>query len=185
MRNALLSLALLTMIVGCTTVDVVRKDLSPTKLLVLRYTPQSDHDREAQRRDIINQKALDFCGGEFHIIREYEALEETGGYSGVGIGTGFGFHHGFGTAVSVGTTTPHSQMYRFVEVECGPAPVASPTPAVSPSPQASPGATPKAKGPKATPPRKLPLKSPTATPQSTPVASPLAAPQATPQASPQ
>lgn len=169
MRNSLLNLTLLALsvgvVAGCTTVDVVRREITPTKQLVVRYVPQSNPDKEAKRRDLVNQKAREFCGGEFHITREYEALEETGGSTGVGIGTGFGYNRGFGTVFSVGTAARNTQMYRFVDIACGLAPqaaaidpTASPAPDANGQSQPTPNGSPKANATKATPPKTLPPK---------------------------
>lgn len=98
---------------GCSTVDFVRKDLSPHKQGVLRYTPTSSTDREAKLKDQVGKKAGEFCAGPFEITKEYQAREDTG--SGAGVGTGFGFGGG---GLLIGTSTRNTALYNFVEFKC-------------------------------------------------------------------
>lgn len=113
------SLAFLTilMLTGCTSVDFVRKDLTPTKQAVLRYPPQSDADGEAKHRAELTKKANEFCGGEFKIVKEYEALENNND-SGVRTGIGTGFGMGGGAIFIGGSSGGSERMYHFVEIAC-------------------------------------------------------------------
>ncbi|HEX4923723.1 MAG TPA: hypothetical protein VFV50_06540 [Bdellovibrionales bacterium] len=113
---------------ACTTVEFVRRDLVPTKHAILRYAPQSSPESEAKYRTKLDEKANEFCGGPFHITKEYEAREESP--HSTAIGTGFGF--GRRTGILVGGTTRGTTMYHFVEISCG-APAAA-TPAPTPAP---------------------------------------------------
>lgn len=103
---------------ACTTVEFVRKDLTPRKQAVLRYPPQTDAKREGEYREKLNRQAAEFCAGPFKIEREYEALESEDRSSGVrtGIGTGFGVGGG---AIFVGGSNRSPTMYHFVELSCG------------------------------------------------------------------
>ena len=62
----------------------------------------------------INEKAREFCDGEFTVTKEYEALEQS--RSSAGIGTGFGF--GGGSSILIGGAGPSQTMYQFVEFKC-------------------------------------------------------------------
>ena len=109
------SLAVLCLnIVGCTTVEFVRKDITPRKQAVLKYAPASSPEREAKYRIEVNKQAANFCGGEFDITKEFQAREETG--SSAGIGTGFGI--GSSSSIFVGGSDRSTAMYNFVEVAC-------------------------------------------------------------------
>jgi len=99
---------------GCTTVEFVRKDLTPHKQGILRHSPPSSGSREAEYRDLVNEKARQFCGGDFTIVREYQALDES--RSTAGVGTGFGF--GNRSSIIVGGAGPKQTMYHFVEFIC-------------------------------------------------------------------
>jgi hypothetical protein len=99
---------------GCTTVEFVRKDLTPQKQGILRYTPPSNANREAEYKNEVNKKAQEFCGGDFNITREYQAMEES--RSSVGVGTGFGI--GRQSSVLIGGAGPRESMYNFVEFVC-------------------------------------------------------------------
>lgn len=101
------------LICGCTTVEFVRKDISPSKRAILRYLPPSNSNREAKYQEEVRKKATDFCGGDFSITKEYQAREETG--SSTGIGTGFGVGMG---GIMVGGSNQNTAMYNFVEIEC-------------------------------------------------------------------
>lgn len=113
-------LASITMLVltGCTTVEFVRKDLTPAKLAVLRYPPQSNAADEEKYRTQLSQKSKEFCGGDFKIVKEYEALEKSGD-SGMrtGIGTGFGVGGGGGIFIG-GSSGSSERTYHFVEIAC-------------------------------------------------------------------
>ncbi len=101
-------------ICGCTTVEFVRKDLTPQKQGILRYSPPSNASREAEYKTEVAKKAQDFCGGDFQITREYQAMEES--RSSVGIGTGFGI--GRQSSVLLGGSGPRESMSNFVEFVC-------------------------------------------------------------------
>ena len=118
MRRGTILLIAMFFVSGCTTVEFVRKDLTPKKSAVLRYAPQSDPGREAEFRAKMNQKANDFCGGKFEITREFEARDETGTSTGIGTGIGVGSGRGFGTGVIIGGSAPNTAMYHFVEIAC-------------------------------------------------------------------
>lgn len=110
---------LLVLFTGCaTTVEFVRKDLTPEKRATLRYPAGSS--KEQQYRDKLTEQARGFCGGEFKITREYEAREETGGSTGVGtgIGAGLGRHSGIGVGLSLGTANRNTAMYHFTDISC-------------------------------------------------------------------
>jgi len=106
---------LLLLTASCTTVEFVRKDLSPQRRAILRYAPQSNSEHEAKYRTKLNQQATDFCGGNFQIIKEYEALQETNNPPSIGFGTGFGYG---GSGIIVGGSAPSSRTYHFVEINC-------------------------------------------------------------------
>lgn len=111
-RSLLFTLFLL--ICGCTTVDFVRKDLTPTKQAVVRYSLSSSPSREAEYRTKLNRLATDFCGGEYQITKEYQAREETG--SSAGVSTGFAI--GRRSSIFVGGSGRATAMYNFVEFVC-------------------------------------------------------------------
>ncbi|MGZ3690733.1 MAG: hypothetical protein ACXVAX_04480 [Pseudobdellovibrio sp.] len=104
---------ILFILCGCTTVEFVRKDFTPTKQAVLRYAPPSDSKDEAKYREEINKKAGEFCGGGFQITKEYQARDASD--SSVGVGTGFGTRS---SSLFLGSTTPNTSMYNFVEIIC-------------------------------------------------------------------
>lgn len=106
--------ALAFAVFGCTTVEFVRKDTSPQKQGVLRYSPTSNTKKEAEYKGKVNEKAQEFCGGPFTITREYQAREESS--SSVGVGTGFGI--GGRSSVLIGGSGPRHSMYNFVEFVC-------------------------------------------------------------------
>lgn len=98
---------------ACSTVEFVRKDLTPHRQGVVRYLPTDSADREAKYRADLNKKATDFCGGPYKVTREYQALEESG--SSAGVGTGFGVGAG---AIFVGGADRGTTMYNYVEFTC-------------------------------------------------------------------
>lgn len=102
------------LISGCTTVEFVRKDLSPSKQAVVRYSLPSNPSREAKYRAELEKQATNFCDGPFQITKEYEAREETG--SSAGVGTGFGI--GRSSSIFIGGSDRATAMYRFVEFVC-------------------------------------------------------------------
>ena len=105
---------ILLFLAGCTTVEFVRKDLKPQKQGVLRHTPPSSPEKEVKYRDEVKKQAGNFCGGEFNITKEYQALGES--RSSAGIGTGFGF--GSGSGIFVGGSDRPEVMYNYVEFVC-------------------------------------------------------------------
>lgn len=98
---------------ACSTVEFVRKDTAPTRQGVVRYFPTDDAEREAKYRADLDKKATEFCGGQYKVTREYQALEE--GHTSTGISTGFGVGAG---AVFVGGSNRGSTMYNYVEFSC-------------------------------------------------------------------
>lgn len=113
MKNIILT-TLLTLISSCTTVEFVRKDLTPEKKGVLRYAPPSDTKQELKYKAEVNKKATEFCGTDYKITREYQALDESD--SSVGVGTGFGF--GASNTMIIGGSRPTRSMANFVEFSC-------------------------------------------------------------------
>ncbi len=112
MRNfILLTLLFLS---ACTTVEFVRKDTLPVKKAVLRHSVPSDEKKSGEYRAKINSESRAFCGGDFVISKEYQALQETGGSA--GIGTGFGV--GGSTSVFFGSVDRRTDLFNFVEIEC-------------------------------------------------------------------
>ena len=98
---------------GCTTVEFVRKDITPKKQAVVRYLPTSNANKEAKYREEVKKQANGFCGGEFDITKEYQARQDTGTSTGVGTGLGFGMG-----GLMVGSTSANTAMYNFVEFSC-------------------------------------------------------------------
>lgn len=113
MKTKLLFLSLVLLISGCTTVEFVRKETSPTKQATLRYFPPSDAESSAKYRAELNKQATDFCGGDFIITREYMAREDNG--NSAGLGTGFGMGAG---SIFLSGSNRSSTMYNFVEISC-------------------------------------------------------------------
>ena len=109
----LLFISLALFLAGCTTVEFVRKDLTPKKQAVLRYDPPSSAKSEEKYRTKLNEQASGFCGGKFTIVKEYEALQESGRSTGVGTGIGLGFG-----GILIGGSSRDQQMYHFVEIAC-------------------------------------------------------------------
>lgn len=109
---------LAVLLTGCTSVEFVRRDLTPVRQAVLRYPPQSDADGEAKHRAELTKKAVEFCGKDFKIVKEYEALEKNDD-SGMRTGIGTGFGMGAGGAIFIGGSSGSSErMYHFVEISC-------------------------------------------------------------------
>jgi hypothetical protein len=117
-------LSLLLFFSGCISVEFVRKDLTPEKKAVLRYSPPSGEKEQAEYRDEVNKKAMEFCGGNFQVTKEYQARDVND--SSVGVGTGFGI--GGNSSVFFGGSRPNTSMYNFVEVSCGAGPMPAPAP---------------------------------------------------------
>lgn len=109
--SALIILLLLT---GCTTVEFVRKDLTPKKQAVVRYSPTSSDSKEAKYKDEVKRQALLFCGTDYEITKEYQARDEAN--SSAGIGTGFGI--GGGSSLFISGANRSTVMYNFVEFSC-------------------------------------------------------------------
>jgi len=110
-----LLLIFLIALTSCTTVEFVRRDITPVKGAILRYPPQSDPARQAKFRAEAEEKARGYCGGDFQISKEYEAMEERPGSSSVGVGTGFGYGR---TGILIGGSSRSQTMYHFVEIVC-------------------------------------------------------------------
>lgn len=100
-------------IAGCTTVDFVRKDISPQKQGILRHSPPSDAAKAEKYRAEVDKKATEFCGGKYHVTREYQAEDISNTSTGVGTGFGYG-----GAGILIGTSTPSRSLYNFVEFVC-------------------------------------------------------------------
>ena len=114
MKKSLCTLVLL--LASCTTVEFVRKDLTPEKKAVLRYSPPSSEKRAADDRAELDKQARKFCGSDFKITKEYEAREQSGS---TGIGTGVTTGVGFGVGgVMIGNSVPTTEMYHFVDITC-------------------------------------------------------------------
>jgi hypothetical protein len=107
-------IALILVFSGCTTVEFVRKDLTPKKQAVLRYSPPSSEKSEAKYRAKLNEQATSFCGGPYTVLKEYEALQDSGRSTGVGTGVGLGFG-----GILIGGSSQQQEMYHFVEIACG------------------------------------------------------------------
>lgn len=113
MKKYFYIILILFFISGCTSVEFVRKETSPQKKGLIRHSPTSDSEKTAKYRVKVNQAAKDFCGGEFNITKEYQALEESG--SGVGTGVGFG---GSGSSIFFGGSNRGTTMYNYIEFNC-------------------------------------------------------------------
>lgn len=100
---------------SCTTVEFVRKDMTPRKQAIVRFSPTSSESKAAKYKDEVRRQALDFCGSDFEITKEYQARDETN--SSAGIGTGFGLGGG-GSTVFIGGGSRNTAMYNFVEFNC-------------------------------------------------------------------
>ena len=79
----------------------------------MRYLPPSSDAREAEAREQITKQATAFCGGEFNITKEYQALSPRS--SSVGIGTGFSTG---GSSIIFSSANRSETMYNFVELVC-------------------------------------------------------------------
>lgn len=114
MKISAFILLLLFLISGCISVEFVRKDILPEKKAVLRHSPPSSSEREAEYREEVKKQATEFCSGEFQITKEYQARDISD--TSVGIGTGFGI--GSHSSIMIGGSRPTTTMYNFVEVTC-------------------------------------------------------------------
>jgi hypothetical protein len=97
---------------GCTTVEFVSKEVTPTRQATLRHLTPSSNTSYVDYRDKVNKKASEFCEGDFEITNEYQALEESNSStraSSIGLGSGTIFAGG----AHRGPTT-----YNMVEVAC-------------------------------------------------------------------
>lgn len=108
-----LLLTFVVMIGGCTTVEFVRRDTSPEKKGILRYSPTSSASKESKYRDKVSKEARGFCGGEYEITKEYQAREDTGTSTGVGTGMSVGMG-----GLMVGAAHRNDELYNFVEFRC-------------------------------------------------------------------
>ena len=106
-------MTLSAVLTGCTTVEFVRKDTSPTKQGILRHSPPSNAKQEKKYRAEVDKNATEFCGGKYKITKEYQAKDIDN--TTTGVGTGFSFGSG---AIMVGSSTPNRSMYNFVEFSC-------------------------------------------------------------------
>ena len=113
MKRLLISFLALA-ICGCTSVEFVRKDISPTKQGILRHSPPSNEAKAAEYKVLVEEKAREYCGGNFKITKEYEALGES--RTTAGVGTGFGV--GRRSSILIGGSGPSERMYHFVEFAC-------------------------------------------------------------------
>jgi hypothetical protein len=111
MKKLLLFLFVLS---SCTTVEFVRKETTPHKQGVLRFSPPSSESKEAEYKAEAANKAREFCGGDFTITKEYQTLDQS--RSTAGVGTGFGLGGGFGMVL--GGSGPSQTMYNFIEFSC-------------------------------------------------------------------
>lgn len=98
---------------GCTTVEFVRKDYSPTKQAIVRYSPSSSEKSRTKYRQEVDKQAKNFCEGNYQIVKEYQARDETGSSAGVGTGVGMGMG-----GVFIGGSSRNTAMYNFVEFTC-------------------------------------------------------------------
>lgn len=104
--------------VSCTTVEFVRKDIIPQKQGILRYSPTSSAETETKYKSEVTKKAQQFCGTDFTITKEYQALSESKSSTGFGTGIGFGSGGGASSSIMVGTSAPSQSMYNYVEFTC-------------------------------------------------------------------
>lgn len=114
MKNLSLLATFILVLSSCShTVEFVRRETSPTKQAVVRYSPTDKPETEAKYRDDLKKKATSYCDGDYMITREYQARDESN--SSAGLATGFGIGNG---AVMVGGSGPRTAMYNFVEFAC-------------------------------------------------------------------
>ena len=104
----------LILITSCTTVEFVRKETNPQKQAILRHSPPSNTEQESKYRDKVFQEARGFCGGDFNVTKEYQALDESSQRA--GLGTGFGV--GANSSIFMSSAGPSRSMYSFVEISC-------------------------------------------------------------------
>ena len=103
---------------SCTTVEFVRKDITPQKQGILRYSPTSSPETENKYKTEVNKKAQQFCETDFTITKEYQAMGESKSSTGFGTGIGFGNGGGASSSIMVGTSVPSNSMYNYVEFIC-------------------------------------------------------------------
>ena len=108
------TIILLLALSGCTTVEFVRKDISPKKQAIVRYAPTASESKEIRYREEVKRQALIFCGTDYEITKEYQARDEAN--TSAGVGTGFGM--GGGGTIFVSGAGRNTQMYNFVEFAC-------------------------------------------------------------------
>lgn len=109
-----LFIILLFLTTGCTTVEFVRKDTLPKKQAIVRYSPTSSESQEAKYKEEVKRQALNFCGTDFEITKEYQARDEAN--TSAGVGTGFGI--GGGSTILISGSNRNTAMYNFVEFVC-------------------------------------------------------------------
>lgn len=110
----LLLVGLVLVLTNCTTVQFVRKDTHPQKQAILRHSPPSNLEQETKYRDKVSQEARGFCGGEYSVVKEYQALDEAN--QSAGVGTGFAL--GSSSRIFMSSSGPSRSMYNFVEISC-------------------------------------------------------------------
>lgn len=116
MKTRAIGFTMILALTGCTTVEFVRRDLTPSKKAILRYSIPSDANSDTKYRAELDKKAKSFCGEKYKIAKEYEAREDSGS-TGVGTGVSTGIGIGAG-AIMIGGSRPTTTMYHFVEIEC-------------------------------------------------------------------
>lgn len=114
MRTHFFIIFLFVFIGGCTSVEFVRKDLTPQKQGVLRFVIASNPSRDAEYRLKAKEMAREFCGGDFEITHEYQAREESQTSTGVSTGV----HISRSASIVLGASDRGTQLYNFIEFVC-------------------------------------------------------------------
>lgn len=114
MKYSIFIMSLFLLICGCTTVEFVRKDFTPSKKGIIRHALTSNPSRQAKYRELVNKEATSFCSGEFEVKKEYQAREETGSSAGVGTGVSIGRS----SSIFIGGSDRSTAMYNFIEFVC-------------------------------------------------------------------
>lgn len=114
MKSRILFLTFLLFFTGCISVEFVRKDFVPQKQGILRHSVPSSEEKAIKYRAEAEKQAREFCGGDFNITKEYQALDQA--HTQTGVGTGFGF--GRSSSVFIAGGAPSQVMYSFVEFNC-------------------------------------------------------------------
>ncbi len=99
---------------GCMTVEFVRKDFVPHKQGILRHSIPSSAENELKYRNEAKKQAQEFCGDDFTILKEYQALDLAPSSSGIATGFGLGRH----STMMIGGTSQNQIMYSFIEFTC-------------------------------------------------------------------